>query len=82
MKRLRTVLAAVTFVIAFGLFGAPNAPVGNLVPTVGGAAHAYAPCQDVYLIMHQAIAAYFADPNWRTLAELHDAITKYFHCLA
>lgn len=82
MKRLKSALAAATFVIAFGLFGAPNAPVGNLVPTVGGEAHAYAPCQDLYLIMHQAIAAYFANPNWRTLADLHDAITNFFHCWA
>ena len=41
-------LSALTVVVvaAVGLFGTPAAPVASMLPTVGGAAHAYAlPCQ-------------------------------------
>lgn len=42
------------FVLAFALFGMPNAPGSAFVPTVGGNAHAYAPCASEYTAMQVA----------------------------
>lgn len=41
MKTKKTAFVAVMWLAAFGLLGAPTAPVGGIVPTVGGEAHAF-----------------------------------------
>lgn len=41
MKQIKSSLKTFVFVVAFSLAGAPTAPLGNIVPTVNGEAHAY-----------------------------------------
>ena len=41
MKQIKSSLKTFVFIAAFALAGAPTAPLGNIVPTVHGEAHAY-----------------------------------------
>lgn len=82
MKKLRLSSDALVFAAAVGLFGLPNAPIGSIVPTVGGQAHAYAPCSSEYLAMHLAIQAYFAAPSWQTMLDMQCAIRDFLFCYA
>ena len=63
MKKLKMkpLLAAFAFALAFGLFGTPAAPGTSVVPTVGGVAAAYAPCSYEYMTMQVAWDYFMSD---------------------
>ena len=78
----KTAVATLTFAIAFALVGSPAAPVAKMVPTVGGVAHAYAPCD--LLIWHIAWAAadYARMPTVDNFVRWQQAIEDWvYHCL-
>ena len=60
MKRfLKLLTVPVAFASMFLLFGAPSAPGANLVPTAGGAAHAYgSPCLRTHQYRGRDTSAY------------------------
>ncbi len=71
-------------VLAFCLFGLPNAPGSALVPTVGGDAHAYAPCSMEAAAASNAAADHGAATDWgsawSSLVTFFTSLTQYFHC--
>ena len=79
--KLKTVVATLTFALAFALVGSPSAPVAKVVPTVGGVAHAYAPCDMLLWNMMRAAQAYARYRDEYHLAELQRAAADFFdHC--
>ena len=49
--KLRKLTGALTFAAVVALFGAPSSPVVDPLPTVGGDALAYGPCDLEYMVM-------------------------------
>ena len=78
-SKLKTVLATLSLTLAFALVGSPAAPVANLVPTVGGVAYAYAPCDSLFWDVVFAAAAYARDRSDQNHEALRRAISEYFH---
>ena len=69
--------------MAFALVGTPSAPVAKVVPTVGGVAHAYAPCDVFIWNMIIASVAYARSGHANDLAAMLAAYRDWFdHCSA
>lgn len=75
----KTAVATLTFAIAFALVGSPSAPVAKVVPTVGGVAHAYAPCDVLFWNMVLASMAYMRDDSTENYEALRDAYRDWIH---
>ena len=71
--------------LAFCLFGLPNAPGSALVPTVGGDALAYAPCSMEAAAASNAAADHLdADSYgsaWTALIAYITGVTAYANCV-
>ena len=79
--QLKKVLAPLVFMTAFALAGSPSAPLATSVPTVGGTAHAYAPCY--YLRWNMLYTAAVWDMTRQDWAydEMVIAYSEYYdHC--
>ena len=72
MKTKKTAFVAVMWLAAFGLLGAPTAPVGGIVPTVGGEAHAY-PATPPWWVQCPAYEETDLDPWQQILADFYGA---------
>ena len=84
MKKLKLELSALTVgvVAAAGLFATPAAPVASMLPTVGGAAHAYAPpCQDELEAYNLAYDDWLRYDDWPSFIRLGEATWDYMNCL-
>lgn len=72
------------FVLAFALFGMPNAPGSALVPTVGGDALAYAPCSMEAAAVSNAAADHLGASTWSeawsSLMAYITSVTAYAAC--
>ena len=69
--------------MAFALVGTPSAPVAKVVPTVGGVAHAYPPCDVLFWNMIIASVAYAPSGHANDLAAMLAAYRDWFdHCSA
>lgn len=81
-SKLKTAVATLMFAIAFTLVGSPSAPLAKVVPTVGGVAHAYAPCDLLLWNIAWAAADYMRDPTYEHLERLRQAHRDWvYHCL-
>ena len=81
--QLKKVLAPLVFTTAFALAGSPSAPLATAVPTVGGNAHAYAPCAYLLLQMQGATFRWKADPSFRNFDAMVEAVWDYYDgCVA
>ena len=81
LKKCKTAVATLTFAIAFALVGSPSAPVAKVVPTVGGVAHAYAPCDALFWNMMLASTNYALNPNFSNLLDFIRAYREWYdHC--
>ena len=79
--QLKKVLAPLVFVTVFALAGSPSAPLATAVPTVGGDAHAYAPCEYLFWQVQEAMIVYVHDPSYVNLGAVVQAARDYFdHC--
>lgn len=67
MKMVKTKRLLAGFVLAVLLFALPDAPAVKAVPTVGGAAYAYAPCHTLW---YKVASAMINVTYWETLASL------------
>ena len=77
MFKLRSVWAGLT--AAFILFGTPSAPGANVLPTVGGDAHAYT-CALEFMDMLIALDFYLRDLSPDSLQVYLDALRAYYSC--
>ena len=75
----KTAVATLTFAIAFALVGAPAAPVAKMVPTVGGVAHAYAPCDVLLWNMMAAASAFLLTGSAHDYQEMIAAYRDWVH---
>ena len=81
LKKCKTAVATLTFAIAFALVGSPSAPVAKVVPTVGGVAHAYAPCDALFWGMIWAAQAHAWNPTFDNLVAMIRAYREWYdHC--
>ena len=81
MMRLKKAFASLVVAGALALVSAPTTPLAKLVPTVGGVAHAYAPCQYLGWRMTVAVAVWMNYPSDINHSMMIAAINEYFdHC--
>ena len=78
-SKLKTAVATLTFVFAFALVGSPSAPAAKVVPTVGGVAHAYAPCDTLFWNMMSAANAYLRSGTAHDYDEMIAAFRDWVH---
>ncbi len=75
---------AAALVLAFALFGLPNGPGTQFVPTVGGEALAYAPCYAEAAAVDAAWdalgSATGAAAIWAAIQVYYDAVAAYASC--
>lgn len=62
--------------------GLPAGPGTALIPTVGGAAYAYAPCHDEYVIMQVKWEVYLQVGGEWAYLDFLDAYQDWHHCMA
>ena len=79
-QKLKWLLGA--FTLAVCLFGLPAGSGTALIPTVGGAANAYAPCHDEYVIMQVKWDEYLTFGGQWAYLEYLDAYQDWHHCMA
>ena len=80
--KVKSLVMAVAFVAAIGLFGTPVAPGTSVVPTVGGVAEAYAPpCLNEFLNMKRAWDYYYSYGGYWAFLDFLDAAMEYQYCL-
>ena len=79
LKKCKTAVATLTFAIAFALVGSPSAPVAKVVPTVGGVAHAYAPCDVLLWNMLRTAATFLRTRTEYDYQEMLQAYRDWVH---